>query len=311
MKLLIRKLCSDPGNTVYLMSGRQRSELAYYAAIPNLGISAENGCFLKLSGRTKWETTLRDDNSAWRRKVLEIFDYYTEYLNPNNSRTPGSYVENKEVNIVWNYGHADINFGSWQAAECNNHIANTIQSNYPIHALATKKRIEVMPRNVSKATIIRQVLQYHRAKKHSAVSSAERSVADATSPGALENTNSVGLFEDGDISPAPEGDLLHAESPTSQTPVADPFDFICCIGDDRNDEVMFEYLLHINTANSEIDTCEVLAIPTSDRSPTDCDSCRRLKQKSIITATVGSKSSAAKWYIESVHEVIRACISLE
>jgi trehalose-phosphatase len=96
---------------------------------------------------------LRDNNLNWRKEVLEIFEYYTD-------RTPGSFIENKEINIAWHFGMADSAFGSWQAAECQNHISNTLISSYPIHTLATKKRVEVMPRNVSKATIIKRVLVF-------------------------------------------------------------------------------------------------------------------------------------------------------
>ena len=75
---ILKRLCQDNSNVVYLMSGRSRVELEPLLNIPNLGICAENGCFLKLADRNKWEFMLRDGNIAWRKKVMEIFEYYTE-----------------------------------------------------------------------------------------------------------------------------------------------------------------------------------------------------------------------------------------
>ncbi len=67
---------------------------------------AENGCFLRMADKKKWDTMLRDQNLLWRKKVLEIFEYYTD-------RTPGSFIENKDINIAWHHKHADVEFGEW------------------------------------------------------------------------------------------------------------------------------------------------------------------------------------------------------
>jgi trehalose 6-phosphate synthase/phosphatase len=85
-----------------------------------LGITnrAENGCFLHFSDDNgKWHALLRDgaSNTSWRKNVLEILDYYTD-------RTPGSFIENNEITFSWDYGFADPVFGSWQAAEMQNHL---------------------------------------------------------------------------------------------------------------------------------------------------------------------------------------------
>ena len=92
------------------MSGRGRSDLAPIAKlIPTLGISAENGCYLRLPNRQKWEVLFRDHDLSWRSKVLEVFEYY-------HDRTHGSFIENKEINLAWHYGMADPVFGSWQGS---------------------------------------------------------------------------------------------------------------------------------------------------------------------------------------------------
>jgi hypothetical protein len=77
---ILQKLCADPGNIVYLMSGRQRQDLEPLDQIKGLGISAENGSFVKLANKKHWQVMLRnEEHLSWRKKVLEIFEYYTEY----------------------------------------------------------------------------------------------------------------------------------------------------------------------------------------------------------------------------------------
>ncbi|KAJ1328716.1 trehalose-phosphatase [Batrachochytrium salamandrivorans] len=159
-KKLLNDLCKDERNIVYLMSGRRRSDLDSFFEIPLLGICAENGAFIKYSDRSKWETVLQDQDFSWRKKVLEVFEYYTD-------RTPGSFIEKKEIGISWYYGLADTGFGAWQAAECHNHLQNTVTATYPVHIISKKKCVEVMPCNVSKATMTRRILEHHQVRsKH-------------------------------------------------------------------------------------------------------------------------------------------------
>lgn len=49
-------------------------------------------------------------DSSWRKTIQPLFQHYTE-------RTPGSFIEEKEVNLTWHYRNADPEFGSWQASE--------------------------------------------------------------------------------------------------------------------------------------------------------------------------------------------------
>lgn len=335
MKRVLSSLCSDPLNVVYLMSGRRRQDLEIFSSIQPLGISAENGCFLKHAGRHKWEAMLHDHNLQWRKNVLEIFEYYTD-------RTPGSFIESKEVNLAWHYGFADSGFGSWQAAECQNHISNTLISLYPIHTLATKKRIEVMPRNVSKATIMRRVLQHHQGRVRRNSTSYAQSQETASTfmpPSSLPGIQHSSLFSP-DVEPHVDHNISSghlSDSSNSSHFNREHFDFILCIGDDRNDEVMFEYLDRVQVeSNKSIlpslaadspsrDAC--LSSPRSeyqmpipeeheeestssnrDRSTSSHPSNKFMPLKfprNIYTCTVGLKSSAANWYIGSVHDVLK------
>lgn len=51
-------------------------------------------------------------NSTWRDSIRPLLTHYTE-------RTPGSFVEEKEINLTWHYGNADPEFGQWQGTIVN------------------------------------------------------------------------------------------------------------------------------------------------------------------------------------------------
>lgn len=100
-KVILQKLAADPVNIVYLVSTRQKADLHEFEEIKNLGLSAENGGFIKYSGSDLWEASDEIDLS-WRVTVLQILEYYTEFgsfnsverlvvlLNPNSSRLFGT-----------------------------------------------------------------------------------------------------------------------------------------------------------------------------------------------------------------------------
>lgn len=71
-------------------------------------------------------------------------------------------------------------------------------------------------------------------------------------------------------------------------------DFICCFGDDRSDEYMFEVLGGLEKACSEdiLGDRDGLVVNYKDKS-----------EKIFISCTVGSKSSVSKWYLNSYKDV--------
>ncbi|KAF9909727.1 hypothetical protein BX616_011074 [Lobosporangium transversale] len=151
---IIQQLTNDPKNIVYIMSGRVQESLdEAFGAIDNIGLCAEGGCFLKPAGKKTWETQVQEGDTQWRKKVMEMFEYYRE-------RTPGSEIEEKTIPIVWHYRQADNpSYGLWQARECQNHIEEAIGSIYPIHAVVGRKCLEVMPRDVSKAQATKTIVE--------------------------------------------------------------------------------------------------------------------------------------------------------
>ncbi|KAI8084885.1 glycosyltransferase family 20-domain-containing protein [Halteromyces radiatus] len=208
---VLTKLTGDPRNAVYVISGRTRLEVERdLGEVPNLGLSAENGFYIKPRGEG-WQSLFEKIDLSWKPAVKEIFQYYTE-------RTPGAYIETKETSIVWHYRTTpgpDAQYVAWQAAECQNHIADSVNKNFAVHAVAGRTNIEVMPHEINKSGIANRVLQ--------------------------------------DIQP----------------------DFILSIGDDRTDEDMFAFLNKQKVTNT-----------------------------TVVTCTVGSRSTEAQYYINNVDQVM-------
>lgn len=46
----------------------------------------------------------------------------------------------------------------WQARECQNHIADSLEKVYPIHCIMGRKNIEVLPRSIAKSHIAAQIM---------------------------------------------------------------------------------------------------------------------------------------------------------
>ncbi|KAI8372791.1 glycosyltransferase family 20-domain-containing protein [Radiomyces spectabilis] len=155
LKKVLHQLVKDPCNSVYVISGRTKLNVERdLGDIPNLGLSAENGFYLKpRSG--DWEQLFGKIDLSWQPAVKEIFQYYTE-------RTPDAYIETKDVSIVWHYrtrAGPDAHYIAWQAAECQNHIADSVNKNFAVRIVAGHTNIEVLPAEITKSNVINRIFQ--------------------------------------------------------------------------------------------------------------------------------------------------------
>ncbi|KAI9010950.1 glycosyltransferase family 20-domain-containing protein [Phycomyces nitens] len=149
---ILRRLCSDPNNSVWIVSGRNQEDLdRWVGSIPNLGLSSEHGCYIKEPKSNKWISMIDDMDMSWKDDVMEIFNYYTE-------RTPGSFVEEKNGSLTWHYRKADPRYGPFQANECQNHLEQSILGKLPVETLVGKKNLEVRPLLINKGEVIKRVL---------------------------------------------------------------------------------------------------------------------------------------------------------
>ncbi|KAI7862478.1 glycosyltransferase family 20-domain-containing protein [Spinellus fusiger] len=153
----LEKLCNDPQNEVWVISGRDETTLDYWLGhIQGIGLSAEHGGFLKYPHSKKWTNTTEHLDMGWKHDVVEIFTYYSE-------RTTGSFIEHKRSSVTWDYRLADPHYGSFQAKECQNHLEQAILSKLPLEVLVRKKNLEVRPISISKGEVIKRLLACNHA----------------------------------------------------------------------------------------------------------------------------------------------------
>lgn len=157
----LQGLCDDKRNTVFVVSGKERHSLTKtLGGIKNLGLAAEHGMFLswptnKTNSKRRWETLVPETDRTWRSLAVTIMEVYT-------SRTHGSYIEETEMKVLWQYRDADTEFGSLQAKELEDHLSKLLHS-FPVDILHGGIKeggyVEVRPKGVNKGVLAMRVLK--------------------------------------------------------------------------------------------------------------------------------------------------------
>jgi trehalose 6-phosphate synthase/phosphatase len=87
---------------------------------------------------------------SWKAPVRGILEDYT-------ARSPGSFVEEKPVSLVWHYRKVAPGFGMWQARELAQHLSEAF-ANSPLAVLHGAKVVEVRPQGIDKGRALAAVL---------------------------------------------------------------------------------------------------------------------------------------------------------
>jgi len=157
----LKDLCSDKRNIVFVVSGKERHSLTETLHdIPNLGLAAEHGMFISWPNPNKdkkrtWYTLVPDGDRSWRSIAITIMEVYT-------SRTHGSYIEETEMKVLWQYRDADPEFGYQQARELEDHLSNVLRS-YQVDILHGGVEeggyVEVRPKGVNKGVVATHIIK--------------------------------------------------------------------------------------------------------------------------------------------------------
>ncbi|KAE8721688.1 putative alpha,alpha-trehalose-phosphate synthase 9 [Hibiscus syriacus] len=149
--LVLNNLCSDPKNTVFIVSGRGQNSLSdWFVQCENIGIAAEHGYFIRWSRSSKWETIPVAADFGWKRIAEPVMKLYAE-------ATDGSYIESKESALVWHYQDAPPDFGSCQAKELLDHLESVL-ANEPVVVKRGRQIVEVKAQGVTKGFVTEKIL---------------------------------------------------------------------------------------------------------------------------------------------------------
>lgn len=137
---LIKKLSSKRNTRVVIISGRDKQTLEEWFEGYNLDIIAEHGVWLRENGK-KWETVtaLTDE---WKNDIKEVLEDYV-------SRTPGSFIEEKDYSLVWHYRKTETGLGELRTRELTSHL-NYLATNKNLQVLEGDKVVEIKSSEVNK-----------------------------------------------------------------------------------------------------------------------------------------------------------------
>jgi len=151
----LKTLAADPANSVWIISGRDQAFLdEWMGHIPELGLSAEHGSFMRQPLSDEWVNLTEKEDMSWQQEVIDVFQHYTD-------KTQGSFIEQKKIALTWHYRKADPEFGAFQARECQKQLERTVAKKYDVEVMTGKANLEVRPRFVNKGEIAKRlVLEY-------------------------------------------------------------------------------------------------------------------------------------------------------
>lgn len=148
---ILNRLCRDPKNVVFIVSGKDRKTLSeWFSSCEKLGIAAEHGYFVRPNQGAEWETCVSVSDFDWKQIADPVMQLYTE-------TTDGSTIETKDSALVWNYEHADRDFGSCQAKELLDHLESVL-ANEPVSVKSGHHIVEVKPQGVNKGIVTEYLL---------------------------------------------------------------------------------------------------------------------------------------------------------
>lgn len=142
------KLAGCTENAVWIISGRSRVFLEkHFGELKNVGLSAEHGSFVRKPGSTEWENLAATMDMGWKIEVEKVFSDLV-------SQCPGSWIERKEVAMVWHYRNApdhDVCLAKAVAAKAL--LEGERVKGWDVEVMLGKANVEVRPRFLNKGVM--------------------------------------------------------------------------------------------------------------------------------------------------------------
>ncbi|WP_192821923.1 bifunctional alpha,alpha-trehalose-phosphate synthase (UDP-forming)/trehalose-phosphatase [Rufibacter sp. LB8] len=133
-------LTQEPKNQVVIVSGRDRHTLQNWLGHLPLDIIAEHGVWSRMRGHD-WEM-LQNLSGTWKEEVRPILELHV-------SRTPGSFIEEKDFSLVWHYRKVDPTLAELRARELSNYLL-FIAANINLQVMEGDKVVEIKNIEVNK-----------------------------------------------------------------------------------------------------------------------------------------------------------------
>jgi trehalose 6-phosphate synthase/phosphatase len=146
---LLRAVAERPDTSVQVISGRSREALERWLGGLPIGLHAENGFWQRPTPDGPW-VALCEAHSGWKGAVRPVLEDFS-------SRSPGSFIEEKTVSLVWHYRLADPEFGAILAKELRLNLAG-LSGLGELEVAAGAKNVEIRLRGVHKGVVVPALL---------------------------------------------------------------------------------------------------------------------------------------------------------
>jgi trehalose 6-phosphate synthase/phosphatase len=139
---LLNCVSEIPRTDVVLISGRDRQTLQSWFGNLNISLVAEHGVLIREKEKD-WQL-IKPLKADWKPLLLPILNVYLD-------RLPGSFVEEKEFSIAWNYRSSDPELASVRVKELTDDLIH-FTANIDVQILQGIKVVEIRNAGVNKAT---------------------------------------------------------------------------------------------------------------------------------------------------------------
>lgn len=131
---ILLSLANNPGNTLVIVSGRDRKTLEQWLGEVPCGLLAEHGAWIRRSPDHEWEKH-KGLSGEWKEQLKPILKNY-------EIRVPGSLVEEKEYGIAWHYRNANPELSQLKSSELFDYLIEFL-ANTDLQVMHGNKVIEV------------------------------------------------------------------------------------------------------------------------------------------------------------------------
>jgi len=139
VKDLLSALSRKRGNTLVVISGRERGTLDEWVGDVTTGLVAEHGVWIR--DKEGW-STIEMLSDEWKDEIRPIMEVFVD-------RTPGSFIEEKDYSLVWHFRKVDPAQAVVRVGELKD-VLHHITANLNVGVLEGNKVIEVKDTRVNK-----------------------------------------------------------------------------------------------------------------------------------------------------------------
>ena len=139
---------------VFIIGGRSRQEMARWFGGRGFHLIAEHGYCCRENDSREWEVLAPDTDLSWKAQIMDFLELFA-------GTTPGSFLEEKTASVVWHYGSADPEYGSWKAHQLVSQLQEML-SNLPVGIHHAKKVVEIVSLDVNKGIAVSHFMNKHQ-----------------------------------------------------------------------------------------------------------------------------------------------------